>query len=66
MSTCSLFNYKAILSLTYAQTTTEDQILQVPQPAYGGFTQTVAERRDAGEQDLRGHPGPAPGRDGRV
>lgn len=33
----SLFNYKAILSLTYAQTTTEDQILQVPQPAYTGF-----------------------------
>jgi hypothetical protein len=34
----SLFNYKAILSATYAQTTTEDQILQVPQPSYGGFS----------------------------
>jgi len=34
----SFMNYKAVLSLTYAQTTTEDQILQVPQPAYGGFT----------------------------
>jgi TonB-linked SusC/RagA family outer membrane protein len=33
-----LFNYKAILSMTYAQTTTEDQILQVPQPAYTGFS----------------------------
>jgi len=32
----SLFNYKAILSLTYAQTTTEDQILPVPQPAFTG------------------------------
>lgn len=34
----SVFNYKAILSMTYAQTTTEDQILQVPQPAYTGFS----------------------------
>jgi TonB-linked SusC/RagA family outer membrane protein len=33
----SFFNYKAILSLTYAQTTTEDQILQVPQPSFTGF-----------------------------
>jgi TonB-linked SusC/RagA family outer membrane protein len=33
----SLFNYKAILSLTYAQTTTEDQILPVPQPAFTGY-----------------------------
>jgi TonB-linked SusC/RagA family outer membrane protein len=34
----SLFNYKAILSASYAQVTTEDQILQVPQPAFTGFT----------------------------
>jgi hypothetical protein len=33
----SFFNYKAILALTYAQTTTEDQILQVPQPSFTGF-----------------------------
>ncbi len=33
----SLFNYKAVLSLTYAQTTTEDQILPVPQPAFTGY-----------------------------
>ena len=33
----SLFNYKAILALTYAQTTTEDQILPVPQPSFTGF-----------------------------
>lgn len=33
----SMFNYKAIFSLTYAQTTTEDQILPVPQPAYTGY-----------------------------
>ncbi len=33
-----MFNYKTILSLTYAQTTTEDQILPVPQPSYTGFT----------------------------
>jgi hypothetical protein len=32
-----LFDYKAILSLTYAQATTEDQILEVPQPSYTGF-----------------------------
>ena len=34
----SVFNYKAILSFTYARTTTEDQILQVPQAAYTGFS----------------------------
>jgi TonB-linked SusC/RagA family outer membrane protein len=34
----SVLNYKAILSLTYAQTTTEDQILQVPQAAFTGFS----------------------------
>jgi len=33
----SLFNYKAVLSLTYAQTTTVDQILPVPQPAFTGY-----------------------------
>jgi len=33
----SVLNYKAILSLTYAQTSTEDQILPVPQPSYTGF-----------------------------
>lgn len=33
----SLFGYGAILSMTYAKTTTEDQILQVPQPAYTGY-----------------------------
>ncbi len=32
-----LFDYKAVLSGTYANTTTEDQILQVPQPAYTGY-----------------------------
>ncbi len=32
-----LFNYKAVASLTYAQTTTKDQILPVPQPSYTGF-----------------------------
>jgi hypothetical protein len=34
----SILDYKAILSMTYAQTTTEDQILQVPQPAFTGFS----------------------------
>jgi len=34
----SLFNYKAILALTYAQSTTEDQILPVPQPAFTGYS----------------------------
>ncbi len=34
----SLFEYKAIVSLTYAQTTTKDQILPVPQPSYTGYT----------------------------
>jgi len=33
-----LFNYKTVLSLTYAQTTTKDQILPVPQPTYTGFS----------------------------
>jgi TonB-linked SusC/RagA family outer membrane protein len=33
----SLFNFKSMLTLTYAQTTTEDQILPVPQPAFTGF-----------------------------
>ncbi|MGM0668679.1 MAG: SusC/RagA family TonB-linked outer membrane protein, partial [Gemmatimonadota bacterium] len=33
----SLFNYKAILALTYAHATTEDQILPVPFPSYTGF-----------------------------
>jgi TonB-linked SusC/RagA family outer membrane protein len=33
----SILNYKAILALTYARTTTEDQILPVPQPSYTGF-----------------------------
>lgn len=33
----SLFNSRAFLSLTYAQTTTEDQILQVPLATYTGF-----------------------------
>jgi hypothetical protein len=46
----SFFNYKAILALTYAQTTTEDQILQVPQPAYGGFT---SQWRNAGTLESR-------------
>jgi hypothetical protein len=32
-----LFNYKTVLSLTYAQTTTADQILPVPQPSFTGF-----------------------------
>ncbi len=32
-----LFNYKAVVSLTYAKTTTTDQILPVPQPSYTGF-----------------------------
>ena len=32
-----IWDYKAILSLTYAQSTTEDQILEVPQAAYTGF-----------------------------
>jgi len=32
-----IFNYKAILSLTYARATTRDQILLVPQPAFTGF-----------------------------
>ncbi len=32
-----LFNYKVIVGATYAQTTTEDQILPVPQPAFTGF-----------------------------
>jgi hypothetical protein len=32
-----LFNYKTVLSLTYAKTTTEDQILPVPQPSFTGF-----------------------------
>ena len=34
----AVLNYRAILSLTYAQSTTEDQILPVPQPSYTGFT----------------------------
>jgi TonB-linked SusC/RagA family outer membrane protein len=34
----SFLNYKAILALTYARTTTEDQILQVPQAAFTGFS----------------------------
>jgi len=34
----SLFNFKAMLSMTYAQTTTQDQILPVPQPAFTGFS----------------------------
>ncbi len=33
----AMLDYRAILTLTYAQSTTEDQILQVPQPAYSGF-----------------------------
>lgn len=33
-----LFNYKAIIALTYAKSTTKDQILPVPQPSYTGFT----------------------------
>ena len=32
-----ILDYKAILSLTYAQSTTQDQILEVPQTAYTGF-----------------------------
>ena len=46
----SLFNFKAILSLTYAQTTTEDQILQVPQPAFTGFS---SQWRNAGTLESR-------------
>jgi TonB-linked SusC/RagA family outer membrane protein len=46
----SFFNYKAILNLTYAQTTTEDQILQVPQPAFTGFTN---QWRNAGTLESR-------------
>ncbi len=34
----SVFNYKAVASITYAQTTTTDQILPVPQPTYTGFS----------------------------
>jgi outer membrane receptor protein involved in Fe transport len=34
----SMFDYRSILSLTYAQTTTEDQILPVPQAAFTGFS----------------------------
>ena len=33
----AMLDYRTILTLTYAQSTTEDQILQVPQPAYSGF-----------------------------
>lgn len=32
-----LFNYKSVLSLTYAKSTTKDQILPVPQPSFTGF-----------------------------
>lgn len=32
-----LFNYKTVASLTYAKSTTKDQILPVPQPSYTGF-----------------------------
>jgi len=34
----SLLNYRSVLSLTYAQTTTEDQILRVPVANFTGFT----------------------------
>ena len=33
----SIVNHRAILSVTYAQTSTQDQILPVPQPSYSGF-----------------------------
>ncbi len=33
----SVLNYKSTLSLTYAQSSTKDQILPVPQPSYTGF-----------------------------
>lgn len=33
-----LFNFKAVASLTYAKSKTENQILPVPQPSYTGFT----------------------------
>jgi hypothetical protein len=45
-----LFNYKAVLSMTYAQTVTEDQILQVPQPAFTGFR---SQWRNAGTLESR-------------
>ncbi len=33
----SILDYRAILSVTYAHTSTRDQILPVPQPSYTGF-----------------------------
>jgi TonB-linked SusC/RagA family outer membrane protein len=33
----AVLNYRAILSLTYARSSTRDQILPVPQPSYTGF-----------------------------
>jgi TonB-linked SusC/RagA family outer membrane protein len=33
----SMLDYRAILSVSYAQTSTEGQILPVPQPSYSGF-----------------------------
>ncbi|MFH1763475.1 MAG: SusC/RagA family TonB-linked outer membrane protein [Gemmatimonadota bacterium] len=41
----SLFDFRTLLSLTYAQTTTEDQILQVPLATYTGF---LSQWRNAG------------------
>ncbi len=55
----SMFDYGAVLTLTYAQTTTEDQILPVPQPAYRGFASqwrnagTVQDRTWEATLDLR-------------
>ncbi len=33
----SMFDFKAMLTVTYAQTSTQDQILPVPQPAFTGY-----------------------------
>ncbi len=41
----SLFDFRTLLSLTYAQTTTENQILQVPLATYTGF---LSQWRNAG------------------